>query len=58
VTPLVFLLMLLVTLALLAAGNPRQAALGLAVVAAGIPVYHVFFAARRARPEGVPVEEA
>lgn len=58
VTPLVFLLMLLVTLALLAAGNPRQAALGLAVVAAGIPVYHLFLASRRARPADAPLEEA
>jgi APA family basic amino acid/polyamine antiporter len=57
-TPLVFLAMLLVTLALLAAGNPRQAALGLLVVAAGVPVYRLFVAPRLTRPQGVPVEEA
>ena len=38
-TPLVFLAMLLLMLALLAAGSPLQAALGVAVVAAGAPVY-------------------
>ena len=55
VTPLVFLLALVVMLGLLAAGNPRQTALGTAVVAAGIPVYHLFVAsrlrARTTRPE-------
>ena len=57
-TPLAFLAMLLVTLALLAAGNPRQAALGLLVVSAGVPVYRLFVAPRHARPQAAPVEEA
>jgi len=39
VTPLVFLVLLLVTMALVASGSPRQALLGSLVVAAGIPVY-------------------
>jgi APA family basic amino acid/polyamine antiporter len=56
-TPLVFLAMLLVTLALLGASNPRQALLGLAVVAAGAPVYHLFVAPRRASAPGAPLEE-
>jgi len=45
-TPLVFLAMLAVTLVLLGAGSPRQAALGVAVVAAGVPVYRLFVAPR------------
>ena len=38
-TPLAFLVLLLATMALVAAGSPRQALLGSLVVAAGIPVY-------------------
>jgi APA family basic amino acid/polyamine antiporter len=58
VTPIVFLLMLAVMMALLAAGNPRQTALGIAVVAAGIPVYHLFVASRVARARHARPEEA
>lgn len=59
VTPLVFLAMLLVTLALLGAGSPLQAALGVAVVAAGVPVHRLFVAPRRGAPTApVPLEEA
>jgi APA family basic amino acid/polyamine antiporter len=57
-TPLVFLGMLLVMLVLLAAGNPRQALSGIAVVACGVPFYRLLVAPRagsRARP--VPLEE-
>jgi basic amino acid/polyamine antiporter, APA family len=58
-TPLVFLAMLLVTLVLLGAGSPVQAALGVAVVAAGLPVYRLFVATRRdVRPTPAAVEEA
>jgi APA family basic amino acid/polyamine antiporter len=57
-TPLVFLAMLLVTLVLLGAGNPRQAALGVLVVAAGAPVYRLFVAPRRAAAAAAPMEEA
>ena len=57
-TPLVFLAMLLVTLALLGASNPRQALLGLAVVAAGAPVYHLFVAPGSAAAAGAPLERA
>jgi len=58
-TPLVFLAMLAVTLALLGAGSPRQAALGVAVVAAGVPVYRLFVAPRLdARTACAPPEEA
>jgi APA family basic amino acid/polyamine antiporter len=46
VTPLVFLGMLVAMLALLGAGSPLQAALGTAVVAAGIPVYRLVAASR------------
>ncbi|MFI5169292.1 MAG: APC family permease [Vicinamibacterales bacterium] len=58
VTPLVFMLMLVVMLALLAAGNPRQTALGVAVVLAGVPVYHLLVASRPARAKRAPLEEA
>jgi APA family basic amino acid/polyamine antiporter len=59
VTPVVFLAMLLVLLVLLGAGSPLQAALGVAVVTAGLPVYRLFVVNRRdARPSPVPVEEA
>jgi len=58
-TPIGFLALLAVLLVLLAAGRPRQAALGTAVVALGIPVYRLFFAARRpAAPLGTPAEES
>jgi basic amino acid/polyamine antiporter, APA family len=58
-TPFVFLAMLLVTLVLLGAGSPVQAALGVAVVAAGLPVYRLFVATRRdVAPTPVPLEEA
>jgi APA family basic amino acid/polyamine antiporter len=56
-TPLVFLAMLLVMLALLGAGSPRQALLGLAVVAAGIPAYRLFVAPRRDVRSPAPLEE-
>lgn len=57
-TPLVFLAMLLVTLGLLGAGNPRQALLGLAVVAAGAPVYRLLVAPRHAPAKNARLEEA
>jgi hypothetical protein len=50
--------MLLVTLALLAAGNPRETALGVAVVAAGVPVYRIVIASRHARSKEARLEEA
>ncbi len=46
-TPIVFLTMVLVLLLLLALHSPREAALGSAVVLAGVPVYHVFNARRK-----------
>jgi APA family basic amino acid/polyamine antiporter len=45
-TPVAFLAMLLVMLVLLGAGSPRQAALGTAVVAAGIPIYRLLVSPR------------
>jgi APA family basic amino acid/polyamine antiporter len=57
-TPIAFLAMLLVTLALLAAGNPRQTALGLLVVAVGVPVYRLFVASGQIRPKDASLEEA
>jgi len=56
-TPLVFLGMLALTLTLLAAGQPREAALGVLVVAAGIPVYRRLFSGR-VRPRSLTVEES
>ncbi|HEV8431417.1 MAG TPA: amino acid permease [Pyrinomonadaceae bacterium] len=43
VTPIVFLVMLLGLLVLLAGGNPKQAFLGVGVVALGLPVYLFLF---------------
>jgi len=58
-TPAAFLAMLAVMLLLLGAGSPLQAALGAAVVAAGVPVYRLFVAPRRAaRRPPVSLEEA
>jgi len=42
-TPIVFLVLVIILLALLAANNPLQAALGVGVVALGIPVYILLF---------------
>lgn len=42
-TPVAFLLLIALLLILLAGGNPRQSALGVAVVAAGLPVYYLLF---------------
>jgi APA family basic amino acid/polyamine antiporter len=59
VTPVVFLAMLAVVLVLLGMGNPLQAALGTAVVAAGVPVYRRVVAPRTPpSPASVPLEEA
>jgi APA family basic amino acid/polyamine antiporter len=51
-TPLLFLALVVALLLLLAGNNPRQAFLGVAVVALGVPVYHLLFRKRfrRARP--------
>jgi APA family basic amino acid/polyamine antiporter len=58
VTPIGFLALLLTILALVAAGRPLEAALGVAVVAMGIPVYLFLLpaSARRARAPR-PLEE-
>ena len=42
-TPLVFLALVALLLVLLGGGRPREAALGVAVVAAGLPVYFLIF---------------
>lgn len=43
VTPIIFLLLLALLLFLLAANNPKQAFLGVAVVASGLPFYYLIF---------------
>lgn len=48
VTPIVFLLMVLVMLVLLAVGHPKQSFWGVGVVALGVPVYYLLFRRRRA----------
>jgi basic amino acid/polyamine antiporter, APA family len=48
VTPIFFLLVTTLVLMLIAARNPLQTTLGIAVTLAGLPVYFIFFA--RARP--------
>jgi APA family basic amino acid/polyamine antiporter len=54
-TPVAFLAMVAILLALLALNNPRQALLGLVVVAAALPVYHLLYRSRRsAAPETYP----
>ena len=47
VTPAVFLLMIVVQLVLLGSNNPKQAFLGLVVVALGLPVYLLLFRNKR-----------
>jgi APA family basic amino acid/polyamine antiporter len=46
VTPAVYILLSAALLALLALGSPRQALLGMAVVALGLPVYYLLFRGR------------
>ena len=58
-TPLAFLAMLALILALLGAGSPLPAVLGVAVVTAGVPVYRrLVFTRPGARTGPLPVEEA
>jgi len=47
--PAVFLILVVVMLFLLGANNPLQAALGVAIVALGIPLYFLVFRARLTR---------
>ncbi len=47
VTPIVFLLMMALTLFLLGSGNPKQAFYGVAVTALGFPVYQFLFRSKR-----------
>jgi APA family basic amino acid/polyamine antiporter len=52
-TPLLFLVLVAVLLVLLAGNNPQQAFLGVAVVALGVPVYHLLFRKRfKHSPQG------
>lgn len=46
-TPVIFLFQVVVLLLLLGSNNPRQALLGVGVVALGVPVYYGFFRRRR-----------
>jgi len=48
-TPVLFLVSIVLVLALLAGGRPREAALGVAVVALGLPAY-AFFRRRHGKP--------
>jgi APA family basic amino acid/polyamine antiporter len=50
-TPVVFLVLVAVVLVLVAARNPLQAALGVGIVAVGVPVYYLLF---RRRPSPNP----
>jgi len=47
VTPIVFLVMMALTLFLLGSGNPKQAFYGVAVTALGFPVYQFLFRSKR-----------
>jgi APA family basic amino acid/polyamine antiporter len=42
-TPIIFLVLVIVVLVLLGSGNPRQSVLGVCIVALGAPVYYLFF---------------
>ncbi len=48
VTPLVFLILIVLLLVLLGSNNPLQAFLGMAVVATGLPVYYLIFRRKQA----------
>jgi len=54
VTPVVFLVLVAVVLFLVAARNPLQAALGIGIVALGVPVYYLLFR-RRPSPNPEPL---
>jgi APA family basic amino acid/polyamine antiporter len=56
-TPIIFLVLVALMLALLGGSNPKQALLGACVVAAGLPVYYIFFR-RRARARATGAEDA
>ncbi len=43
VTPIIFLLLIILLLFLLGANNPKQALLGVVVVALGLPFYYLVF---------------
>jgi APA family basic amino acid/polyamine antiporter len=47
VTPIVFLLLVLLMLILLGSGQPKQSFLGVGVVALGVPVYYLLFRGRK-----------
>ncbi|HEY8187630.1 MAG TPA: amino acid permease, partial [Pyrinomonadaceae bacterium] len=49
VTPIIFLLLIALTLFLLGGHDPKRAFLGVAVVALGLPVYYLLFRRRSAR---------
>jgi APA family basic amino acid/polyamine antiporter len=46
-TPLFFLILVTILLVLLGSNSPKQAVLGLGVVALGLPIYHLLFRKRR-----------
>jgi len=58
VTPLGFLALLATLLALLGAGRPKEAVLGVAMVALGIPVYLFLVAPRRRQTLAGSLEES
>ncbi len=43
VTPIIFLVLVVLLLVLLGSGNPQQSLLGVGIVALGAPVYYLFF---------------
>jgi APA family basic amino acid/polyamine antiporter len=51
ITPIVFLVLIMVLLVLLGSNSPRQASLGVGVVSLGLPVYYLLF-----RRKGLPVK--
>lgn len=53
ITPVVFIVMIVFLLVLLGGNNPKQAFLGVAVVALGLPVYLLVFRHKRFVKEGV-----
>lgn len=49
VTPVIFLVLILVLLFLIAANNPRQALMGLGVTLLGLPIYYLLFRSKQER---------
>lgn len=57
VTPVIFLVLIVLLLFLIGGNNPKQAALGVAVVSLGWPVYHFLFRRKSREETAAPCEK-